>query len=69
MSPSTELDPAEALVPEIERYLRTVEYFRSEGCEPHWACEDASSARSASQAGEPFGSPQSAGGGPRMSQP
>src|SRR5262249_45342906 len=30
MSPSTETE-VEALVPEIERYLRTVEFFRSEG--------------------------------------
>jgi hypothetical protein len=29
------------LIPEIERYLAAVELFRSEGCEPHWAREDA----------------------------
>jgi hypothetical protein len=55
MSPSTEIDPVEALVPEIERYLRIVEYFRSEGCEPQWAREDGLSVRSASEVGS--GSP------------
>jgi hypothetical protein len=42
MSPSTDTHSGGALIPEIERYLRIVEFFRSEGCEPHWAREDAS---------------------------
>jgi hypothetical protein len=29
----------EALASEVERYLATVEYFRSEGCEPRWSGE------------------------------
>jgi hypothetical protein len=41
MSPSTDIHPFGALIPEIERYLGIVEYFRSEGCEPQWAPEDA----------------------------
>ena len=53
MSPSTGIDAVETLVPEIERYLRIVEYFRSEGCEPHWAREDAQSVWSASDVGSP----------------
>jgi hypothetical protein len=28
-----------ALVSEAERYLATVDYFRSQGCEPHWLSE------------------------------
>ena len=51
MSPSTGIDAVETLVPEIERYLRIVEYFRSEGCEPHWAREDAPSVWSTAEAG------------------
>ena len=51
MSPSTGIDAVETLVPEIERYLRIVEYFRSEGCEPHWAREDAQSVWSTPDAG------------------
>jgi len=38
-SKTTEAEPVEALVPEIERYLSIVEYFRGEGCEPHWSSE------------------------------
>ena len=53
MSPSTGIDAVETLVPEIERYLRIVEYFRSEGCEPHWAREDAQSVWSAPDVGSP----------------
>jgi len=49
MSPSTDTHSGGALIPEIERYLRTVEYFRSEGCEIHWAPEDASSVEVASE--------------------
>jgi hypothetical protein len=51
MSPSSGIDAVEALVPEIERYLRIVEYFRSEGCEPQWAREDAQSVWSVSEVG------------------
>ncbi len=28
-----------ALVSEAERYLATVDYFRSQGCEPRWSGE------------------------------
>ena len=49
MSPSTDTHSGAALIPEIERYLRIVEYFRSEGCEPHWAREDSSPLEVASE--------------------
>jgi hypothetical protein len=39
MSPKTPEAAAEALVLEIERYLATVEFFRDQGCEPHWSSE------------------------------
>ena len=29
----------DALVSEAERYLATVDYFRSQGCEPQWSGE------------------------------
>jgi hypothetical protein len=54
MSPSRDTDQGAALIPEIERYLRVVEYFRSEGCEPSWAREDSSSPEAGSDACEPL---------------
>ena len=45
MSTNTaEADPIEALVPEIERYLGIVDYFRSQDCEPHWSSQAAPNA-------------------------
>jgi hypothetical protein len=46
------------LISEIERYLRVVETFRREGCEPHWAREEARSFPIASEAHEPAPGPR-----------
>ena len=36
---TAELVYLDALVSEVERYLATVDYFRSQGCEPRWSGE------------------------------
>jgi hypothetical protein len=47
---STTSDPVlvDGLVSEIERYLATVDFFRSQGCEPQWSTEAATHAQTAS---------------------
>jgi len=53
MSPSRDPHQGRALILEIERYLSVVECFRGEGCEPHWAREDAEPFTVAPEAIEP----------------
>ena len=36
---TADLVSIDALVSEAERYLATVDYFRSQGCEPRWPVE------------------------------
>ena len=38
-SDTADVVSVEALASEVERYLATVEYFRSQGCEPQWSGE------------------------------
>jgi hypothetical protein len=40
-------DSIDALMDEVECYLGVVEYFRSQGCEPHWSREPAPGAEAA----------------------
>jgi hypothetical protein len=45
MTNTAEADPIELLVPEVERYLSIVQYFRTQGCEPHWSGETTAAAQ------------------------